>query len=399
MNNPIESSTRWASVLVLFLAGIGAALQFAKVPPALTAVSQALSLGPVEAGFAVSVVGMVGVVLGIAVGSLVAAAGPRRALVVALAFAALFALLGSMSPNDILFMMSRVLEGVAHLVIVVAAPGLMITSTTSRDRPIAMALWSCFFSVGFSFASATAPMLLALIGWRGFFVGHAMLMLGLSLLALVFVVPDRDRPKMVGVGTVLSTHLAVYRSGPPMILALVFCCYTILFLAILTYLNKHLISVDGFTPATSGTIMALLALANPVVSLATGPIVRSGFDPIRGFIVSFILVIVGATPIFLGFTAPVGTIACALIMMAALGALPGLAFTMLPKVAPTSALAAKATGAIAQFGNVGTFSGPPLFAMLLATIGWVGGAIFVIVASLAGIGLAVLLRRVMLNPT
>lgn len=399
MNTLIESPTRWSSVLVLFLAGIGAALQFAKVPPALTAVSEALSLGPVEAGFAVSVVGMVGVALGIAVGSLVAAAGPRRAVVAALALASLFAFLGSIAPNAFLFMTSRVLEGVAHLVIVVAAPGLMIAATTSRDRPIAMALWSCFFSVAFSFASATAPLILSFIGWRGFFAGHAILMLCLSLLAFVSVAPDREKPRAVSIATILSTHVAVYRSGPPLILALVFCCYTILFLAILTYLNQHLISVDGFTPATSGTIMALLALANPLVSLATGPIVRSGFDPIRGFVISFVLVIGGATPIFLGFTSPLGTIGCALLMMAALGALPGLAFTMLPKVAPTAALAAKATGAIAQLGNVGTFSGPPLFAILLATVGWVGGAVFVIVAAMGGIGLAVLLRRVMLNPT
>lgn len=141
----------------------------------------------------------------------------------------------------------------------------------------------------------------------------------------------------------------------------------------------------------------MLALFNPVVSLAIGPMVRLGLDPINGFVVGFLVIALAVSPIFLGFATPGQTVALAVIAMAALGALPGLAFTTLPVVAPDPQKAAQTTGAIAQFGNIGTFTGPPLFAMLLSLMAWKGGAVFVIGASLCGIVLSLSLRRAMLN--
>ncbi|MFN8828305.1 MAG: CynX/NimT family MFS transporter [Labrys sp. (in: a-proteobacteria)] len=392
-----QPRTRWISVAVLFLCGVAASLQFAKVPPALSTLTTALGLGPVEAGFAVSVVGLVGLVLGVAAGSLVAALGSRRALIGALVLGAVCAAAGAAAPTALIFMAGRTLEGISHLVIVVAAPALMIATTRPRDRPIALALWSCFFSVGYAIASASAPFLLGAIGWRGAYVLHAIVLALLAAAAAGAVPKDRGTMRVPSLGAIIDTHRAVYSSGAPLLLAAVFAAYTIIFLAFLTYLNQHLIEIDGFTEVESGALLSVLALLNPVISLATGPLVRAGLDPIRGFVGGFLLIALSASPIFLGLSTPMMTVVLAGVAMAALGALPGLAFTTLPVVAPDPGRAAQTTGAIAQFGNVGTFSGPPLFALLLSLLGWPGGAVFVIGGCLCGTGLAIALRRSMLN--
>eukprot|EP01036_Dinobryon_divergens_P053580 gene53580-71608_t len=123
-------------------------------------------------------------------------------------------------------------------------------------------------------------------------------------------------------GMIADTHRAVYTSGAPLLLAAVFACYTIIFLAFLTYLNQHLIEIDGFTALESGVLLSVLALFNPVFSLAIGPMVRVGLDPIKGFSVGFLVIAIAASPIFLGLTTPVQTVLLASVTMAALGALP-----------------------------------------------------------------------------
>ena len=85
--------------------------------------------------------------------------------------------------------------------------------------------------------------------------------------------------------------------------------------------------------------------------------------------------------------------------MAAFGLLPGLAFASVPAVAPTPALAALTYGAIAQFGNIGTFAGTPLFAAFYTHMGWPGGAVFCVVICLAGIACAAAFRNAMRGVT
>jgi hypothetical protein len=60
--------------------------------------------------------------------------------------------------------------------------------------------------------------------------------------------------------------------------------------------------------------------------------------------------------------------------------------------APDPRRASFAASAIAQFGNIGTFSGPPLFAAGVATMGWSGGAVFVAATCAIGIFLSYMLH-------
>jgi predicted MFS family arabinose efflux permease len=393
-----REKTDWLAIAVLFLAGLAAAMHFAKVAPIMGQVGSDLGLTLVAAGFAVSLLGIVGVVFATAMGALVAAIGLGRGILIALFGGALVAAAGSIAPNSSFFLASRFLEGFSHLLIVVCAPALMAMHAAPRDRPVVLSLWGCFFGVGFAATSAAAPLIVTWGGWRGLMQTHALLLvlIGLTLRWALKRSGHADaRGPRPTFADLIAAHADVYRSGPPLLLALTFCCYTVLFLAALTFLGRYLTDVLGWTAAAAGSGMAVASLISMVFTLLAGFLIRFGLPVFLGFAGAFLSLAVSAAILFT--FSPVESVAVFLIlvMMAAFGLLPGFTFASVPAIAPTPALAALTYGAIAQFGNVGTFVGTPIFAALYGRMGWTGGALFCFTVCLAGIACAALLRTAM----
>jgi MFS family permease len=115
-------NTDWGRIAILWLCGMGAALQFAKGSIAFNALSAAYQASPILASWLISSVGVVGVVFGATAGLIVSRVGRRRSLVAALAAACLLSLFEATLPTILLFISARVLEGAAHVAIIVAAP-------------------------------------------------------------------------------------------------------------------------------------------------------------------------------------------------------------------------------------------------------------------------------------
>lgn len=395
-NNPAK--TDWLAVAALFVAGLAAAMHFAKVAPVIGLVSGDLGLSLVAAGFAVSLLGIVGVVFAIAMGALVAAIGLGRGLLIALFGGAAIAACGALAPGAASFLATRLLEGFSHLLIVVCAPALMAMQAAPRDRPVVLSLWGCFFGVGFALTSAAAPVIVPLGGWRGLMLAHALL-LAVTGFAVRWTLrrsghSDLHQP-LPGLAALVRAHADVYRSGPPLLLALTFCCYTVLFLAHLTFLGKYFTDALHWSLAAAGSVMAMAALVSMVFTLLAGFCLRFGLSAFAGFTGAFLVLAVAAVTIFVMMPPPIVAVTLIIVMMAAFGLLPGFAFASVPAVAPSPALAALTYGAIAQFGNVGTFIGTPVFAALYGALGWPGGALFGVVTSLAGIACAAALHRAM----
>lgn len=382
--------------MALFLAGLTAAMHFAKLAPVMEAVGHELGLDLVAAGFAVSILGIIGVLFAITAGAIVASIGLGRGMVWALFGGSAIAAAGAFAPNGTLFLASRCLEGFSHLLIVVCGPALMAMHAAPRDRPIVLALWSCFFGTGYAITSLLAPAIVPQWGWRGLMLFHALLMVtagGLVMLALSRSGHRDERSHLPGLPRIVRAHADVYRSGPPLQLALTFCAYTILYLAVLTFLAKYLLDRQQWSEAATGTFMATVSLVSLLFSLLAGVLVRWGLGLLPGFAAAFGVLALTALALFTTAPGDGALAVLATLMMAAFGLLPGLAFAHVPQVAPTPALAALTYGAIAQFGNVGTFLGTPLFAVFYSLIGWTGGALFIVTTSLTGIALAAMLRR------
>lgn len=389
-------ATNWPVIATLFIAGLAAAMQFSKIAPVMDAVAATFNLSLVEAGLSVSILGIVGIVFAISAGAIVGAIGLKRGIFIALFGGAAIAALGAAAPNAALFLISRVAEGFAHLLIVVCAPALMAAHAAPQDRPVVLSLWGCFFGLGFAITSAVAPLITAHFDWRGLMAAHAALLF-LTGLANLYTLGrsgfHESRKPLPRAAALIQAHKDVYSSGAPLLTALTFCAYTLLFLAVLTFLGRFLIEVHNWSFESAGSFMSFVALVTLTFTLGAGVLVRYGVPLLGGLCVAFTAICVGGFGIFA--IQPQGStmVGLVILMMAGFGLVPGFIFANMPNVAPNAQRAALTYGAIAQFGNVGTFAGTPAFAFLYSHFGWTGGGLFVAGVALIGIALAVMLRR------
>ena len=251
-------------VLLLWAAGLGAAAQFGKISVIFDDLRGLYGgTGEVGLGLIVSVVGMVGLILGTTAGLLVARIGPKRAIVAAMALGAVVSMVEATLPAYPLLIAARVLEGVSHLTIVVVGPTMIAGLAPEVRRALAMTLWSSFFGVTYAILAVAAPPLVTWGGIPALFFSHAAWM---ALLGVVLAVAlPRDPPRQPGrMGNIVAEHLAIYASPRLAAPAMGFCFYTFLYVAVLTLLPPE-------TPLAERALMATgMPLVSIVVSLTLG---------------------------------------------------------------------------------------------------------------------------------
>ena len=157
-------------------------------------------------------------------------------------------------------------------------------------------------------------------------------------------------------------------------------------------LPRYLIEARHWTVEDAGSLVGIASLGTLIATLAAGFLVRRGVPLFSGLLLAFGITSVAATGIFGLQTPGIILVPLILVMMTGYGLLPGFVFANVPVVAVGPARATLAYGAIAQFGNVGTFAGTPIFAAAYQTAGWPGGAGFVAAMAAAGTALAWVLR-------
>lgn len=153
-------------------------MQFVKVSFAFEALQVSYGSTPTAMGWILSTVGTVGLLLGVTAGLCAPAIGYRRLLLAGMGQGALMALLQAGLPPLPLLWLTRLLEGVSQLAVVVAAPTLIIRQSAPRHHSIALGLWSTFVGVAFALTAAGGHWVLAQFHLSGLFLGHA---LGMAL--------------------------------------------------------------------------------------------------------------------------------------------------------------------------------------------------------------------------
>lgn len=360
MTHAVPSVTDWPRVLLLWGAGLGAAAQYGKVSvifdrlPALYPEAGALL------GWAVSLVGGVGIVLGITAGIVVARLTLRRALIWALWLGAAMSLLQGLAPPLWLFLASRLVEGASHLAIVVAAPTLIASLSAERDRGLTLTLWGTFFGVAFAILSWAGLPLVDRAGAPALFLAHALFMAAaaLALSRSLPEVPTGPVPPLPGLGALARQHLAIYRSPRLSAPAAGWLFYTFCFVSLLTLLPAYL------DPGQRAFLIGAMPLLSIATSMTLGVWMLRRMSSIAVIQIGFL----ASAACALALLAVPGSPAICLAFAAALGLVQGASFAAVPDLNPGAQDRALANGAMAQTGNIGNTLGTPvLFA--LASLG------------------------------
>ena len=323
-------------------------------------------------GLVVSTVGFVGLIFGTTAGLFVSALGYRRVLVVALLAGAAISAVEALLPPLPILLGLRALEGLSHLAIVVAAPVMTAQAANARWQGAAMTLYSSFFAVSFAGLGLVGPKLADWAGLPAVYLAHAGYMLAGAVLMALLLPRDTPHPwPRLTLPALARQHAQIYASPYEAAPAMGFVCYTITYVAFLTLMPQQFLGRPE--QAILATFMPLVSV---VVSLTLGVWGLARIGAVRmvqwGFAAG--LVFTAALWLVWGQTGP--TVLAAFGVAAALGIVQSASFATIPALNPEPEARARAAGAIAQLGNLGTTTGTPLLVWLIAQSGVTGLALF-----------------------
>lgn len=379
------AKTRWGQVLLLVVAGIAAAMMFSTVAAIFVPVRDAFGTDDVVTGLAISLPALVAVVLGVSAGVLVGELGARRVLLVTLVTGAALSFIQAVPMPMWLFLTLRVVEGAAHLGIVVAAPVIIIAVTAPRQRGVAMAVWGTFFGLAFAIAGWVAPPLELLGGPALVFAAHGGLMLLIAVAVALLVsrtAGAADTGQRLTGQRFLREHVETYRNPRSVLPGAVFLWHTFMYTALLTF-----VPLFG-DPADAAFLLVAMPLVSIFGTIVSGVLLRyigAGIVLIGGY------VLVGATILAIWWIVATGgaivVVACVLMFFS--GLIQGAAFALIPALSGEPAVNARANGALTQVGNIGSVAGPPIFAGIVAASAPSFGAFAGVAAAACAAGVVV----------
>jgi cyanate permease len=387
-----DESTRWAYVWLLLACGIGCSMQVGKVPPALGVIQRDLHLGLVAGAWVISMFSVVGASLGCLAGSIVDRLGPHRAATGGLFCIAAASLIGSAAQPSWVLLVSRALEGMAFVMVVVAVPSLLLASASENDRRYIPALWGIYMPTGMAVSLATAQPVLQTYGWRVLWQGDALVLLLLAILLML-----APAPVLVMRGRALPTLRQLLRSvchPGPVLLGVIFACYTVQYMAVMGFLPT-ILQAQGTTAQAAGLLSALAVMANAAGNLIVPALIARGAAPRRLIAVACLVMIVAAVGIYLPSSPALVRYLFVMTLSGIGGLIPASLFALVPKVAQDRHSSATTMGFVVQFSHVGQLAGPPAVAAVAAAAGGFQWSALVLVPAAAAAFVAARgLRRV-----
>ncbi len=353
---------------IILLAGIVAALNIGKLPPALPALQQAYSLSLVQASYLVSAFQVAGMTFGLVGGLLADRFGPRRVMTAGLLLLTVCSGAGALAPGSGWLLALRALESAGFILTVLPGPVLLRRSVRPEKLSAVLGGWGCYMPTGMASMMVITPWLIAGPGWPAAW-GLCAALAALTAVGVQFAVPaDVQRgPSSHGAWGLAS---ATVRSAGPWSLALCFGLYAAQFIAVFSFLPTAYLAV-GIGASLAGLLSAFGVAINVVGNLASGVLLGAGVRRHWLIAITSLVMAAGATAAF-AESLPFGLRYAAVLMFSAVGGLiPGTLFATAPRFAPHAGAVSTTTGLMQQGSTIGQFVSPPLIAAVASgTGGW-----------------------------
>lgn len=380
--------TDWLAVGVVVAAGIVAALQVGKAPIAMPLLQAEFGLDLATLGWLASIFAVLGMLGGIPAGTVAVGLGARRVLLLGLLAAAAGAFLGAASPSFPMLLASRLVEGLGFLLIVVAGPAILQRVASSERRDIAMALWSCFMPAGMALAMLAGPWL---ADWRIIWQLTGGLAVAAAALA-VLTVPAVEPGRSPSPGQLAQDAGRVLAARGPLLLALCFVLYALMFFALFSFLPVLLMQRMQASFTSAGQLSALASAVNIIGNLAAGLLLARGVSRVGLIVAANLVMGVSAVGIFLGLLPDAATYLLCLLFSLVGGLIPATLLASAPVLAPAAALTPVVVGLLMQGSNLGQVAGPVAVGGIIEAFGWPAAAWLVGAAALLAAATALGLR-------
>jgi len=381
--------TNWALALIALATGIIAAINVGKAPIALPYIRADLQISLTQAGWFASTFNMMAMTTGIFFGLLVRQIGALRACLFGHGLIVLGAALGALSGNLVVLFLSRFIEGVGFISIVVSAPTLISATSTLQDRRLLLSSWSAYMPLGVTLASLFAPIILALGNWREIWWLSAVLV---SLSALVLALAYRNTPisttqsAQPSPASAMQSLREVLRVRSAWLCAATFGLYTIQFWAVYTWLPTFLREERKFDPSTIALLSGLFMLVHMPGTIFTGKLLQRGFKRSQLIIFTQAMLVLSALGIFNAALPDVVRYGFCLLLAFVGGLIPASVLSSTTVLAHNPVQIALMQGLFIQGSNIGQFISPLLIsAIVVATGSWENSIYVTVPTALVGV--------------
>jgi len=352
--------TDWFIVILLWLAGIAAAMQFAKFSFAFDFLKNQYNVSPFWVGLSLSVVGLIGLIFGITISIYISKIGQNKILLISLLLGALISFIQALNPVFPIVFISRILEGVSHLGIVVTAPIIMILLSSEKNHSIVMGLWSSFFGIAFSVTAWAGKPIMELFSISGLFLIHAILLFAIFLI-LFFSIKKLDIPHNENNQiSFLTAHIKVYSNWRTVSPGILFFFHTFMYIALFTFLPRL-----SENENTKNLLLVILPLISIIGTMIAGIISQYFVSPSKLSVAAYISLLALIFVVKLSFNNNTFFVAASMVLILFSGIIQGSVFSLIPNISLTAEDQTNANGAVAQLGNLGSTLGPPIFSYFL----------------------------------
>jgi MFS transporter, AAHS family, 3-hydroxyphenylpropionic acid transporter len=356
-----KEKTNWFMVIILWLAGIAAAMQFAKFSFAFDFLKNQYNISSFWMGLSLSVVGFIGLIFGITISIYISKIGQNKILLISLLLGVFISIIQTLKPVFPVLFISRILEGISHLGIVVTAPIIMIIMSSEKHHSIVMGLWSSFFGVAFSVTAWAGKPIVELYSVSGLFLIHAILLFVIFLLLFFSIrnldIPHNENNKI----SFLTAHKKVYSNWRAVSPGALFFFHTFMYIALFTFLPSL-----SENENTKNLLLVILPLISIIGTMITGVIVQYFVSPSKLSVVAYISLLVLIFTVKLSFGNNALFVTASIVLILFSGIIQGAVFSLIPNISLTMEDQTNANGAVAQLGNLGSTLGPPVFSYFLA---------------------------------
>ena len=361
----------WLVAIIIILSGWAFGMMLKKIAGTMLLLMPAFDIGPAAGGSLVSAISILGLILALPIGSLVAKFGARNIILAAFGFAIAGNVIGAFAgSNYSMLFAGRIVEGAGFGMFLPAAPSLIAYYFPPEKRGLPMGLWST--NVG---AGALLVLLLTNavvnfddpVTWNRVWWAIAGILLVLAICFFIFVRPPKTES---GPGKPKTSIMEGLKSVPTWLMCIAFMFYTFGFIALTTFMPTYLKTVLEIDPASANIYTSVLTFTMIVGGFVCGALLKKikRENHPKAYLV---FIIISALIYLVSFQYGQSLI----LVFAIFGGLllqfvPATLFNNAPDTCTSPALVGVAMGIISLCQNIGGIIAGTVSGTIIQTYGW-----------------------------
>ena len=267
----------------------------------------------------------------------------------------------TLTNNFTVLMLSRLAEGAGFMLGIVSLPMLIAANSNTNDRPLALAIWSCFVPIGIGITLAFSASSISLIGWREvWLIISALSIFSFIIITVIFskslrgsLITSKEEPKRS------EPIRSVLKAKEVILFGALFLLFSIQFQPTVSYLPSLLLGNGDLDLATATYITAFGVTLNATGNLFSVWLIRnSSLSVFELLTISVCINLVFCSAIFLTNLPLQLRLASSFIFLGSSGLLPGLIWIHLNKISSNQNISQIFSAFIIQCSFIGQFIGP-----------------------------------------